>query len=59
MPAESVLWAFRHGVIWGLRRSGRALPNVGHGYVQAPQNVLQLADRVTREVIRRQKEVRG
>ena len=53
MDGKSVVWAFRHGVVEGMRTRGRVIPRQGHGYVIAQTNVLRLADRVRIEWTRR------
>lgn len=53
MGEEAAVWAFRHGIIGGMRARGRLLPKAGHAYVAAPRNVLRLADRVRIEWMRR------
>jgi hypothetical protein len=53
MTPEAVVFAYRHGVVQGMRMRGWVIPRQGHGYVIAPSNVLRLADRVRREWMRR------
>jgi len=42
----AVVWAFRHGVVQGMRMRGRVLPRQEHGYVIVHRSTLLLADRV-------------
>lgn len=56
MPVDAVIWAFRYGVVNGMRRRGRVIPKAGMNYVQAPHNVLLLGSRVLREYLRRHPE---
>jgi hypothetical protein len=50
---EAVVWAYRYGVVQGMRSRGRVLPRQGGGYVIAPSTLLRLADRVRVEWMRR------
>jgi hypothetical protein len=56
MEANEVTWAFRHGVVQGMRARGRVIPRQGHGFVQADSRTLKLADRIRREWMRRHPE---
>ena len=53
MSVEAVIWAFRYGVVQGMRSRGRVIPRQGLGYVIAPRNVLMLAGRIRVEWMRR------
>ena len=50
---DAVVWAFRYGVVQGMRSRGRVIPKQGLGYVIAPSNLVRLADRVRMEWMRR------
>lgn len=59
MRPEEVVWAFRYGVAWGryhFDQDGGPIRRHGLGYVAGPRSVLRLADRVSREYIRRHRE---
>jgi hypothetical protein len=59
MEADAVIWAMRYGVTTAMR-SRRIYPKHGmSAYVQAPSNVLKLADRVCRVWLTRHPRVDG
>lgn len=53
MHADLVLFAFRYGVVNAMRRQGIYPRNQMSAYQQAPRSAFLLADRITREWVRR------